>query len=419
MAYGTFWSVVGGLAARGFTLLSSMVVARSIGRDEFGSLGIVYSTIGLIQLLAGFGLGLTATRGVAASRCNNQRHTGRVISVTYLLSALVATVIAACAWFLTPLTASRLMHQPELIFPLRLSVLMIIPGAIRGVQDGALIGFEAFRTHAILNTSTAVVTGLATMAGGYALGLNGVIGGMFLGCMLGTGIGHAALGGEMSRQNVQWQWTGLHKQQAMIANYSIPDLLRNLIVLAATWGANIILVRQANGLREMAILSAANQWYIVTLFLPAQVGQSALPVLTERLGKPDGDCAVVLRALLWMNLIVGLPTAILLSALCPWLLSGYGKGFSSGWAAFSLLQGAALLQGLQSPLVKLWEAKGHMWTNLLLNTVWGMAVLSLSWRMAALGALGMAAARVIAFAVFGVGLLLAERHMRSWRQAHA
>ncbi len=53
-----------------------------LGKEEFGKLGIVQSTVGMFQVFAGFGLGLTATKYVAEFRDSDPAKTGRIIGLS-------------------------------------------------------------------------------------------------------------------------------------------------------------------------------------------------------------------------------------------------------------------------------------------------------------------------------------------------
>ena len=62
-------------------LIASMVVARILGKNEFGELGMIQSTVGMLGVFAGFGLGLTATKHVAELKHSNPERTGRILSL--------------------------------------------------------------------------------------------------------------------------------------------------------------------------------------------------------------------------------------------------------------------------------------------------------------------------------------------------
>ena len=79
LAKGVFWSMAGAVISRGLGIVSSVVVARTLGKVGFGELGIIHSTVMMFQLFAGFGLGLTATKYVAEYRGTDPQKAGRII----------------------------------------------------------------------------------------------------------------------------------------------------------------------------------------------------------------------------------------------------------------------------------------------------------------------------------------------------
>lgn len=65
LVHGAFWSLLVTVAARLLALTASILAVRLLGKGGFGELGIIQTTIGMFGTLAGFGLGLTATKHIA------------------------------------------------------------------------------------------------------------------------------------------------------------------------------------------------------------------------------------------------------------------------------------------------------------------------------------------------------------------
>ena len=65
LAQGAFWSLSGAVLARGLGLLATIFVARLLGKEGFGALGLIQSTVGMFGVVAGFGMGMTATKNIA------------------------------------------------------------------------------------------------------------------------------------------------------------------------------------------------------------------------------------------------------------------------------------------------------------------------------------------------------------------
>jgi len=68
LAKGVFWSMAGAVISRGLMLAATVFVARMLGKNVYGELGMIRSTVGMFGVFAGFGLGLIATKQVAEFR---------------------------------------------------------------------------------------------------------------------------------------------------------------------------------------------------------------------------------------------------------------------------------------------------------------------------------------------------------------
>src|SRR5437868_6444974 len=96
LAKGSLWSVFGSASARILSLVAMIFVARVLGQLSFGEFGLIQSTLGMAGLMAGLGLGETATRFVAKYATSDPLRAGRVIALVTSVSigtVLLATVV--------------------------------------------------------------------------------------------------------------------------------------------------------------------------------------------------------------------------------------------------------------------------------------------------------------------------------------
>ena len=85
LARGSLWSLFGSATARILVLAAMILVARVLGQVSFGELGLIQSTLGMAGLMAGVGLGETATRFVAKYATSDSPRAGRVIALVVSL----------------------------------------------------------------------------------------------------------------------------------------------------------------------------------------------------------------------------------------------------------------------------------------------------------------------------------------------
>ena len=76
VARGAFWSLAGSAISRALGLVSAILVGRLLGKEDFGELGIIQSTIGTFATIAGFGMGLTANKHVAELKHTTRHERG-------------------------------------------------------------------------------------------------------------------------------------------------------------------------------------------------------------------------------------------------------------------------------------------------------------------------------------------------------
>lgn len=93
LARGAFWSLIGGVGSRALTLVSSIIVARLLGKEGYGEVGMVQSTIGLFGVFAGFGLGSTATKYIAEYGIKDPEKAGRILNLTLIFSLASASIM--------------------------------------------------------------------------------------------------------------------------------------------------------------------------------------------------------------------------------------------------------------------------------------------------------------------------------------
>jgi O-antigen/teichoic acid export membrane protein len=398
LARGAFWSLAGATISRVLTLVSSILVARILGKVGFGELGIIQSTVGMFATFAGFGLGLTATKYVAELKQKDPLRAGRILalstSVTMVTGAFVALVLLA----LSPWLASHVLAAPQLAAPLRISSIMLFLGAATGAQTGALAGFEAFRRIAWVN----LVSGLAALplmvGGAYVAGLEGALWGLVSSYGVNWVLNQLALSREAALVGVPVALAGARQELGVLWAFSFPALLAGVMVGPVNWICNAILVNQRSGYAEMGIYGAANQWFGALLFLPGVFGQVVLPALSERVGASDtANSARVIKVSMVINLAVVLPLVLCLSVAGPWVMGLYGHSFRAGWPTLVLALITAGLLATQQPVGQMIAAAGKMWLGFAMNMGWALVFVLLTLALVTRGSAGLAAARLVAY----------------------
>jgi O-antigen/teichoic acid export membrane protein len=408
LAKGALWNVLAAVISRGMGLLSSICVARFLGKEAFGELGIIQSTVGMFGVLAGLGLGLTSTKYVAQFREKDPDRAGRIIALCSIVALLSGAAISLLLIAAAPWLAQQSLSAPHLGTLLQLSCPLLILSALNGSQTGTLAGFEAFSRIARINLLSGLLTLPLVIAGAFIGQTQGVVWALTASMAINCCLNRVAVQDEARRANINLGFNSCTQEWNILWRFSLPAMLGSIVIVPVNWLCAALLVNQPNGYSEMGIFNAANQWRTAILFLPATLCGLALPVLSSLAGNEDRhQYGRVFNFSVGLNGGIALITACLIAALSTLLMSTFGPGFSEGGGVLILLACSAVFMAINQNLGVALASREQLWTGLLCNMLWAIVMIGVGsiW-IRSDGAFGLAGATVIAYAVQSISLLL-------------
>ncbi len=398
LALGAFWSVLGAVISRGLSLIASIFVARILGKEVFGELGIIQTTVGMFGIFAGFGLGLTATKYVAEFRQKDPAKAGRIIALSNVLSILTGVLMALALFIFARSLAMRTLAAPHLANILRISAPMLLFGALNGAQTGALAGFESFRAIANVNLVAGVVSFPLIMGGAYLGGLQGAVWGIVAGLGINCLLNQLSVKREVARLGVPLVYKNFSQEWPILWKFSLPAVLGGAFVGPANWICSAILVNRPQGYAEMGIFNAAVQWRTAILFIPGMLGAIVLPALANLYGENDhARYKKVLQYNVTINSSFALVLAILVSLFSSSIMRSYGKDFENYSVVLVVLGLSAVFSVPSGVIGQSITSKGKMWCGMVLNLIWAIILVASTLLLVDLGALGLAISNLIAY----------------------
>jgi O-antigen/teichoic acid export membrane protein len=400
LARGVFWSLAGAVISRGLMLLATIAVARLLGKTVYGELGMIQSTVGMFGILAGFGLGLTATKHIAEFREGDPARAGRILGLSGLIAILFGGLIAMGLWIFAPWLAEHTINAPHLAGALRIGTLILFISALNGAQTGALSGFEAFRAIASVNLLVGLLSFPVLVAGAFWGGLNGAIWALVTSLGFNWIFSHLALRKEAARYNVRITFKDFGHEWAVLWRFSAPAALSGIVSAPVNWFCSAMLVSHPGGYAELGLFSAATQWRSAILLIPTALSTVALPILSS-LNSPS-EYPRYRRALKYnvlLNLSVAVALALPIALLSPYIMACYGEDFRTGAPALALLSLSSILGSVNAVIGQVVASIGSMWAGCVLNGIWGVSSILIAWLLVGQGATGLAIAVLIAYAI--------------------
>lgn len=404
-ARGAVWSLIGAVISQGSTLAASVITARLLGREQFGAYGMIQSTVGMLGVFAGLGLGVTATKYVAEYRVRDPERAGRIIALGSAAALVSGVLLALGLTVYAPLLAAKTLNAPELANELRIASVLLFFNAFNGAQTGALSGFEAFRAIARINLVRGVVTFPVTVGLVFLWGLPGAVWALAVTAAVTCLISQLSLRQHCAAQGIRPQLSSAWRERRVLWTFSTPAFLSGALVGPVTWATNTMLVNHPAGYAEMGVFSAASQWRTALLFVPGLVGQIAVPMLASlQHEQGSGPVRRVLIGSMLLNALCTVPVLIVLLPCSGWIMSLYGPSFAPRGLVMQVLLISAVLLAIQTPVGNFITAFGRVWVGLFMNVGWAACLLGTSHALLTLGwgAQALACAYLAAYAAHAV-----------------
>jgi O-antigen/teichoic acid export membrane protein len=404
------WNILASVVSRSMVLIAAIACARFLGKDGYGRFGIVQTTANMVASLAALGLGMTATRYIADLRERDRERAGRIIGLTWTVTAVSGALATLISILTARQMATAIIHAPELTGTVRIASTLVFLNAMLAYQNGALFGFEAFRKLALINFIAGIAMLPIVLLGVWRWGLYGAVAGTAVALAINWWLNERLLRDECRREGIRIQIREGFRETTVFWTFSLPALLGSVVGAVVLWWCTVLIVRSPHGFEQMAIFSASDRWRLAILFIPVALFRSALPLMANLHQKDRAGYHRVARAHLMLNLIVILLPVATICALSPFIMGMYGPGFRVGWSVLAVYCIATIPEALNTILGYPLIATGRMWTRCIFDIALSAILLSLSLLLIpSRGAMGYVIAYLITYSVISTGLYFVTR----------
>ena len=398
MMQGAFWSFTGTALGKFCVFVTGIVCAQILGKEQFGELGMVRSTIGMFIILGAGGIGVTATRYISSYRKEQKSHAASIYRLSTLFSLCLGIGSTVLLLVSANFIAVGYLHSAQLYVPLLIGCGILLMSILNSSENGALAGLENFRAIALNTLLGSLVESAGMIVGAYFFQLEGAIAGFGLGVMALWLANRLSALRSLRKADIDTRWQPVYKEDwHLIWQYSIPATLSALSVTPVFWFLRSMLVR-ADDFGELGIFEAADQWKVILLFIPGALSQIVLPILSSITDNHQ------FRRTLMANLAMvgGITTLMAVASflLAPLVMPLYGKAFLST-APMAVLATSTIPTAIAQILEMTLYSRDKMWTCLAFNILWGVAAILFAhlFLQQQMGATGLALAVLAAYVV--------------------
>jgi len=406
---GVYWTLIGSVIGKFLQLMSFMIVARILGKELYGQIGILRSTLSMFLMFSSLGMSMTASRYIALYRNSDPNKAYQIYKFTHNTVIVFGLIIAFFLFIFSSIIAEKSLNNIELSNPLKISAIVLFFISLTSAQTGALNGFENFKALGIHSSLNGIVQTILIITGAYYFGINGVIIALGIAAfILFIQYGYSLKTNLKSIKSAPKTEDKNFKNSSIFLKFSLPAVLSGLVTVPILWWSKTYLIRHT-GFGEMAIYDVAEQWYFVLLFIPNSLSGIILPLLTNTTSEgTEKQYKKLINLNLLLNFSITLLIAVFIAIFSPLIYSFYGKDFINNTPLLILLL-TAVICATNNVLGQVIASKGKMWLGFGVNSLWGLWLVLFSLLFIgeySLGAIGLAYAMLASYVLHSITQLI-------------
>ncbi|WP_295676928.1 oligosaccharide flippase family protein, partial [uncultured Empedobacter sp.] len=277
------WILLGNVISKFVLLIATIIMARYLGKDEYGQFGIIKSTILMFTMFAGLELGMTATKYISQYRVSNKEKVERIVGLSNVFAITLSILVTLLVYFFSKEISIKI-NAPSLSPEIRISSFILFFSSLNGIQGGILAGIEKFKELSINNAIAGIISSIGLIFASKFFNLNAVVIAFGLNYVLLFFLNFNTLRKKFySEFNISVFRIRNFEEINVLWKFSLPAILAGLMVGPTVWYCNYLLVNQSNGYFQMANFDIASQWRNTILFIPSALAQVALPLLASNI----------------------------------------------------------------------------------------------------------------------------------------
>lgn len=395
------WILFGNIISKFTLLLATILMARFMGKDEYGQFGIIKSTILMFAMFAGLELGMTSTKYISQYKKSDRVKITRIVGLSNMFSFVISSLISFFVYLFAQKIALQI-NAPELDDEIRISSFVLLFSSLNGVQGGILAGLERFKEISINNVLSGIISSVLLVITAKYFDLKWVVIAFGVNFLLLFVFNLITLQKCFySEYDVRLFSKDNFKELEVLWKFSLPAILAGVMVSPVVWLCNYFLVNQPDGYAAMAEFDIANQWRNTILFIPAALAQIVLPMLSSSVDDRE-SYKMIFNKNLKVNFVLGLSMVFIFVILTPLIVYFYGESYEDATYPMIIMFITTGFITVNNVIGQAIASQGKMWLGFYVNLLWAIVLVSSCYLLVnvyQLGAVGISFAYLISYIV--------------------
>lgn len=271
------------VASRGAVFLANIMLAHSLTVHDFGLFSYAYVTALNLGLFLATGVSQAAGHVLPLTE-DPERRRRQLCAFIVLLVALIA--VAATALYLSATSISiAAFGSAQGGEALRMAAIVLIATAFTQALQAFLYAMHEHRASASVSIGAALLLlAMLWTMGPIRQPVVALV--IFLAINAGAAASQLVILGRTT-QNQRGPWRTGRQELRLAFKHALPSVLTTSMGAPVHWICLSMLAAMTDGAHQLALFSVAFQWYIAITFIPATLGNLALPFLARNTGATE------------------------------------------------------------------------------------------------------------------------------------
>ncbi|UCG70959.1 MAG: flippase [Thermoplasmata archaeon] len=282
MLKGSTWVFISRLVDGIVALLFSILLARMLGVDHYGFIGVTMGVVGLIGIFTHLGIPHATTKYVSESLAKKDKAQLKgFIYASLLLELIVGALLALVLFFSSDLLAEEVFHKPELGLFLRIASPIIFLGAISNTFMSTLVGYHNMRGFALINISNFLVRlVLAVLLVLLGFGVAGALLGFVFGWLVGSVLSVFYYLFIIRPHLKKIRPADVSSQSKKMLGFGIPMALSIGSIMIYEWVDKLVLAAYSPDIKYVSLYSIAFGMVALPLVISRSINTSFFPIVS-------------------------------------------------------------------------------------------------------------------------------------------
>ena len=281
LSVNSLWSMLGAVISKGLIFLAWLMVAKILGKEGNGEVGIVRSTINVFAIFVGSGIALTTTKYIPELLYENSKKVNKIFTLSISFSSALGFLLSLFLFFGAGYISTHILNASQLELTLKISAYVLFLTVISSVITGCLKGFKDFKGLLICNVIYGISLFLALYFLTNAYGVEGTFTGFCIGTLMLVLSGGILVAKNMYKNNLKFDFK-FNEEFKILRNFTLPAILTGAMVMPFKWGIDTLMVNHKNGYEELGLYSALILFQSLIMMVTATLDAPLITIMVKK-----------------------------------------------------------------------------------------------------------------------------------------